>query len=134
MMVWQAGISGISANLFNGTSSSITTLHNLTQNDKFEENSYLQLKGQDIQAIVSKSVYGILMPMAWSPLPADYFAEVIDGNGPWGTVQPSQQYIDDSDASATFVCYDINSYYPVALVGLSETRTAGKDVGISCTK
>jgi len=65
VQVWQATIDAVNTQMFNGSDASIDSLWSLISDGKMLSGN-VAISDQDAKAPISKTIYGYMIPMAWS--------------------------------------------------------------------
>jgi hypothetical protein len=120
--LWYQSTETLQGQVFNGSTSSITVLSSFFSDGKLLENGYTPLSSGQIQDVMKKAMYAILIPAAWK-LTNGLGVAVIDAqkscdhsvSNPFSTDDLS-----DSDATAMGECYNGNLYFLLAAQGDEE--------------
>ncbi|KAK9234065.1 hypothetical protein V1525DRAFT_391821 [Lipomyces kononenkoae] len=131
--VWYNSVDQLNQELFNGSDSSIATLHSVITNGQLEENAYSPISDPDIQNLMLKAIYATVIPQTWLLSPTRVGPVVLASGAACGTVNPIENFIGVRNGDATWVCYNNEIYYLVGAIGAAQDCIfSGKD-GPSCS-
>ncbi|KAK9364399.1 hypothetical protein V1509DRAFT_78068 [Lipomyces kononenkoae] len=131
--VWYNSVDQLNQDLFNGSDSSIASLHSVITNGQLEENAYAPISDPVIQNMLLKAVYATIIPQTWLLSPTSVGPVVLASGAACGTVNPLEDFISVSDGDATWVCYNNEIYYLVGAIGPAQHCVFNHAVGESCT-
>jgi hypothetical protein len=116
--VWYESLDIFNQQLFNGSDSSIALLDGLFEDGKLLQNAYEPLSDREIQHIMSRALYAMLIPMAWALSPVERGVVVIDAQVPCGTKDPlDEDDVSEADSNASWVCHNDRMYFFLAAAG-----------------
>ncbi|KAE8340580.1 hypothetical protein BDV24DRAFT_175262 [Aspergillus arachidicola] len=112
---WQNETENTSRYLFSGTEDAIRDLTKIIRDGQLIQGSFegatppTEMSATEIQALVERAFYGYLIPRIWQSSGTRAF--VIDTNHACDGSNPIPDYLHDTDAETTAVCFEDKLYY-----------------------
>jgi hypothetical protein len=114
--IWYQTTSELLAKTFDGSDTSIDTLTRLFTDGKFLANAYSPLTDLEIQGMMAKALYAMLIPLAWRLAP-NTGVFIIDAKKSCAGASLPGDELSGNDASKSFACVNGNAYYLVSANG-----------------
>jgi hypothetical protein len=113
---WAKTVAAVNENLFDGSPAALAQLSRMiVDGQMLGLNSFPS--DADIQKSIEQSIYALLIPKAWSLSNEGYHPFILDSGVACTDGNPLPDYITDSTAHATSVCYQNLLYYFVSVSG-----------------
>ncbi|GMG12973.1 unnamed protein product [Aspergillus oryzae] len=112
---WQNETENTSRYLFSGTEDAIRDLSKIIRDGQLIQGSFegatppTEMSATEIQALIERAFYGYLIPRIWQSSGTKAF--VIDTNHACDGSNPIPDYLDDTNAETTAVCFEDKLYY-----------------------
>ncbi|KAF5719716.1 glucan endo-1 3-alpha-glucosidase agn1 [Fusarium mundagurra] len=118
--LWYDSTSEMKKQLFNGSEPSVASLTSLIEDGKLLANAYEPVDDPTIQAMISKALYSILIPLAWSLAP-NFSPVVMDAHAQCDMIDPLvPDEISLVTSQRTWTCHDGWLYYLVTTEGSAQ--------------
>jgi hypothetical protein len=109
-------ITAMNQDLFNGSTASIALLTTLIANGQMMEPGTAGTEDA-IRGFFEKSIYGVLIPQAWSLSNKGIHPFVLDSGSDCSDIDVESDYMTSKTATATSYCYNNKLYYLVSTTG-----------------